>query len=106
MMTDWSPGPQTPEHPSRPRDTPTAAASSLLTDPATTANIMPIPSIIRAAQRVRLRNVEDRIRPVEGLSLSPGQRWGLGVNAYLYFFASAVLASKSNVADEGIPTDS
>ncbi len=49
MMTDWSPGPQTPEHPSRPRDTPTAAASSLLTDPATTANIMPIPSIIRAA---------------------------------------------------------
>src|SRR5437899_1467955 len=40
------------------------------------------------------------------MSLSPGQRWGLGVNAYLYFFASAVLAPKSNVADEGIPTDS
>jgi hypothetical protein len=28
------------------------------------------------------------------------------LNAYLYFFASAVLAPKSNVADEGIPTDS
>src|SRR5712692_4924711 len=40
------------------------------------------------------------------MSLSPGQRWGLGVNAYLYFFASAVLAPKSNVADEALPTDS
>jgi hypothetical protein len=40
------------------------------------------------------------------LSIRISRRVGLGVNAYLDFFTSAILAPKSNIAEEGVPTDS
>ena len=40
------------------------------------------------------------------LSIRISRRVGLGVNAYLDFFTSAILTPKSNIAEEGVPTDS
>ncbi len=59
-----------------------------------------------AEERVGVRALQRSYPKLPALSIRISRRVGLGVNAYLDFFTSAILAPKSNIAEEGVPTDS